>query len=104
MSKRVLHLYFWVAVFFGFILFKDGKMMETGEEGITLFEPKRTQYLYSSAWYQTGTGYLLPVNLPRLSFYSLAGVFVNLGITNWLTQAILLCFFFLLFLIFFYFF
>src|SRR3989338_644797 len=103
MSKRVLHLYFWVAVFLVFIWFKDGKMMATGEEGITLFEPKRTQYLYSSAWYQTGTGYLLPVNLPRLSFYSLAGVFVNLGITNWLTQAILLCFFLLLGLIGFYF-
>jgi len=103
MSKRVLLLYLSVAIFLVFIWFKDGKMMATGEEGITLYEPTRTQSLYSSAWLETGTGYLLPVNLPRVSFYTLAGVFINLGIINWVTQAILLCFFLVLGLIGFYF-
>ena len=36
MIKRVLLLYLSVAIFLVFIWFKDGKKMETGEEGITL--------------------------------------------------------------------
>ena len=90
MSRRLLFLYLCTALLLILVWFKDGKMMATGEEGITLYNPSKTFSLYSSVWLETGTGYILPVVLPRAPLYFFAQFLVGLGFTNVTVQAILL--------------
>jgi GT2 family glycosyltransferase len=48
------------------IWFHNGSMIATGEEGLPFFEPARILKVYNSVWYDTGTGYPMPVVQPRV--------------------------------------
>lgn len=67
--------------------FHSGKMLAGGEEGIPFYDASRVAKLYSSAWYSTGTGYLIPVILPRAPLFFVVQ-FLQSIFVPWITQAI----------------
>lgn len=72
------------------IWFREGKMIATGEEGQPMYFPARTAQLYKSPWVEIGTGYPMPVLLPRVPFYQLAAGLYQVFNSGWFVQALML--------------
>lgn len=87
MNKKVALFFIFIATFIVIAWFEPGKMIATGEEGLTLANPLRTFNLYKSIWYETGLGYPMPVFLPRVTFFGFAA-FLSAFLKPWLVQAI----------------
>lgn len=92
--KKYILLIFFISLVATCLLYTGKGFFATGEEGIPLLNPQRTLSVYSSVWYETGTGYPLPVNLPRTTFFALA-IILNHIFSDWIVQRII--FFLLIF-------
>ncbi|GEM_PF-10249 len=91
--KKSLYRFFpLVFLIFSFVIaavwFKDGYLLAAGEEGMAIYNPLRTLRVYKNVWYETGAGYPLPVNLPRITFFAIASI-LNIFVANYLTQSII---------------
>jgi hypothetical protein len=69
------------------IWFKEGKLLAAAEEGLFLYDPIRSLKLFSSLWMEIGTGYSLPIYLPRVTLLLFITGLHNLGLQVWITQA-----------------
>ena len=86
--KIPLFIFASVAIFISGVWFRDNKLLASGEEGIPFSDPAKMVSLYSNPWYNTGTGYPIPIVVPRVTFYGLASL-VNLVFPNWATQKLI---------------
>ncbi len=70
------------------VWFRDGRMLATGEEGMPFYNPVQTVKLFSSSWVSTGTGYPMPVLLPRVAFFYPVSLVYKLTNSIVVTQAL----------------
>ncbi|MBU0569808.1 hypothetical protein KKB40_03430, partial [Patescibacteria group bacterium] len=86
------HLLIFVLIIIPLILvaiwFKDGKMIAGAEEGLLLYNPKRSVNLLKYAWMKLGTGNINVVYLPSLTFLFFTAKLQSLGLPVFLIQAI----------------
>lgn len=87
MRKVVVLLFFSVSLFLAPQWLDTGKIIATGEEGLSIVRPQRALELYKSVWYENGLGMLIPVYLPRVTLFASAAFF-NRFLDIWLVQAI----------------
>jgi GT2 family glycosyltransferase len=69
--------------------FSAGKLIASGEEGLAFADPYRTFTLYKYLWYDTGTGYPMPLTIPRTTFYAIVSFF-DFFFPVWIAQALVL--------------
>jgi len=77
MSKVEFKKYLYIFVSLAFVIcllftvfwFKERSLLASGEEGIPFNQPLVISRIYNSSWYETGTGWPMPVILPRLFFW-----------------------------------
>lgn len=94
--KLALTIFFVTSLTLVFVAFKDHKILAGGEEGLVFFNPKRSIELYSSPWFETGTGYPAAIYFPRATILVIANILNTIGIEVWVAQAIIFfCLFFL---------
>lgn len=86
--KKALLIFLTITLLLAFQWFKTGEFMATGEEGLSLYRPLRTFQVYKSVWYETGTGYALPVVIPRLTLFGFTSLLDYLIFPSWVVQAI----------------
>lgn len=70
-----------------FSWFGDGYMLATGEGGLPLYDAARSGKLYSTFWYEIGTGKPTPALFPHAPYYSFLGWIQSLGFSEILIQA-----------------
>lgn len=76
------------------VIFKEHKILAGGEEGLFFYNSQRSLELYNSPWFETGTGYPVPVFLPRVVVLFFASFLGHLGLPIWLIQSFLFLFLF----------
>jgi GT2 family glycosyltransferase len=69
--------------------YASGKLIASGEEGLAFARPFRTFEIYRYLWYDTGTGYPMPLTIPRTTFYALVSFF-DIFFPSWIAQALTL--------------
>lgn len=89
MNRRILvSLLVILSIFLGFIWFRGGNFLGSGEEGLSLYSPEKTARLYRYAWFETGTGIPIPVYLPRAPLFSAVAVLTRLKLPIFAVQAL----------------
>ncbi len=82
-------------LFLTFYWFSDKKMVASGEDGMFLYNPKKTLEVYSSTWIDVASGFATSNFTPRLPFIIFVSFLDSKGIETYFIQALI---FFLLFL------
>lgn len=88
LSKRWYLVNLFLSVFLILSWFRDRKILAGGEEGLLFYEPQRILNIYTHTWYETGTGYPMPVILPRITYLSIVSL-LDLFVSSWITQAVI---------------
>ncbi|GIW59909.1 MAG: hypothetical protein KatS3mg087_0975 [Patescibacteria group bacterium] len=71
-----------------FSWFRSAQLIAAGEEALVFYSPSRLLNLYNSPWYEVGTGYAMPVILPRITLLFLASL-MDIIFPNWFVQALI---------------
>ncbi len=68
--------------------FRSKMLIASGEEALVFWNPERIIKVYFSPWYETGTGYPMPVVLPRVPLLGIVWIFSRL-FPAFLSQALI---------------
>lgn len=81
-------LFIFLSLIVVFSWFWQQKNIASGEEGLAFVNAWRTYQLYRQPWYQTGTGYPIPLMIPRAPLFAFTSLFETI-LPSWLSQAII---------------
>lgn len=87
-KKAVIYILFAVALVVVFSWFRTGSFIGGNEEGMWLYNPKKSLDLYSTVWTDLGVGVASPTSLPRVPVLLLATLLSNF-LPIWCVQAVI---------------
>ncbi|MDQ3098179.1 MAG: alpha-(1-_3)-arabinofuranosyltransferase family protein [bacterium] len=81
-----ISIFMLIALLIVALWFVQKKIIASGEEGLVYANPWRIFTLYKYLWYDTGTGYPMPLMVPRAPYFAFVGMIKSVT-SDWIAQA-----------------